>query len=140
MPLKSIVAVSLFMRPQPLATLTVAGLVLLGTATLVVAPVGAGPERRHVQIPSGAEAEIRQVEARINQIESESLKRARIGSMDPAEEVTLHGKLLLFDQALSVNRHEACAFCHMPETGFTAPVGALNAPPLSYPASVRTPF
>ncbi len=128
------------MQQKPLATLTAAGLVLLGTATLVVRQVSAAPEPRQVQIPSGAEAEIRQVEARINQIESESLKRARIGSLDPAEEVTLLGKLLLFDQDLSVNRNEACAFCHMPETGFTGPVSALNATTVSYPGSVRTRF
>jgi cytochrome c peroxidase len=128
------------MQQKPLATLTAAGLVLLGTATLVVLQVSAAPEPRQVQIPSGAEAEIRQVEARINQIESESLKRARIGSLDPAEEVTLLGKLLLFDQDLSVNRNEACAFCHMPETGFTGPVSALNATTVSYPGSVRTRF
>jgi cytochrome c peroxidase len=26
------------------------------------------------------------------------------------------GKLLFYDKALSVNRNEACAFCHMPQT------------------------
>jgi cytochrome c peroxidase len=31
-----------------------------------------------------------------------------------------------YDKQLSVNRNEACAFCHMPETGFTGPVSELN--------------
>ena len=33
---------------------------------------------------------------------------------------------MLYDKNLSVNRNEACAFCHMPETGFTGPVSELN--------------
>jgi cytochrome c peroxidase len=39
-----------------------------------------------------------------------------------------------------VNRNEACAFCHMPETGFTGPVSELNKTTGSYPGSVRTRF
>ncbi|MEA3105264.1 MAG: hypothetical protein QOF74_9504, partial [Caballeronia mineralivorans] len=38
----------------------------------------------------------------------------------------------------SVNRNEACAFCHTPETGFTGPVSELNRTTAAYPASVRT--
>jgi hypothetical protein len=36
------------------------------------------------------------------------------------------GKLLLYDKQLSVNRNEACTFCHMPEAGFTGPASELN--------------
>jgi cytochrome c peroxidase len=39
-----------------------------------------------------------------------------------------------------VNRNEACAFCHMPETGFTGPISELNRTTGSYPGSVRTRF
>ena len=53
---------------------------------------------------------------------------------------SLLGKLLLYDKHLSVNRNEACAFCHMPETGFTGPVSELNRTTGSYPGSVRTRF
>jgi cytochrome c peroxidase len=60
--------------------------------------------------------------------------------MDFPEQVTLLGKLILFDENFSVNRNEACAFCHMPETGFTGPVSALNATTVSYPGSVRIRF
>jgi cytochrome c peroxidase len=52
----------------------------------------------------------------------------------------LLGKLILFDENLSVNKNEACAFCHMPETGFSGPVSTLNATTVSYPGSVRTRF
>jgi cytochrome c peroxidase len=48
--------------------------------------------------------------------------------------------LLLYDKQLSVNRNEACAFCHMPEAGFTGPVSELNRTTGSYPGSVRTRF
>src|SRR6476660_7742617 len=47
---------------------------------------------------------------------------------------------MLYDKHLSVNRNEACAFCHMPETGFTGPVSELNRTTGSYPGSVRTRF
>jgi cytochrome c peroxidase len=39
-----------------------------------------------------------------------------------------------------VNRNEACAFCHMPEAGFTGPISELNRTTGSYPGSVRTRF
>jgi len=47
---------------------------------------------------------------------------------------------MLYDKNLSVNRNEACAFCHMPETGFTGPVSELNRTMGAYPGSVRTRF
>src|SRR5258708_35939040 len=54
------------------------------------------------------------------------------------QQLDLLGKLILYDKQLSVNRNEACAFCHMPETGFTGPVSELNRTTGSYPGSVRT--
>jgi len=47
---------------------------------------------------------------------------------------------MLYDKNLSVYRNEACAFCHMPETGFTGPVSELNRTTGAYPGSVRTRF
>ena len=90
--------------------------------------------------PPAAEKEIQQVEARIDQIEVETLARLQSGPLDFSEKIELLGKTLLFDKELSVNRNEACAFCHMPETGFTGPVSSLNATTASYPGSVRTRF
>jgi cytochrome c peroxidase len=49
---------------------------------------------------------------------------------------SLLGKLIYFDKTLSVNRNEACVFCHMPEVAFTGGVSALNATTGSYPGSV----
>src|SRR5260370_15177359 len=87
-----------------------------------------------------ATAEIRGVESRIDRIEADTLARVKTGSGGELQKVELLGKLLLFDRELSVNKNEACAFCHMPETGFTGPVSSLNASTVAYPGSVRTRF
>ncbi len=92
------------------------------------------------RISPAAQAEIEQVEARIDATERETLTRVPSPPDNNVQQVELLGKALLFDKELSVNRNEACAFCHMPEVGFTGPVSALNATTGSYPGSVRTRF
>src|SRR5438270_8609722 len=129
------------MRSQLVAGAAAIGLVLLGTATLIRERGRAVSDTpRPTRLTPQAEAEILQVEARINQIESDSLERARGSSLDALGELTLLGKLILFDQNLSVNRNESCAFCHMPDTGFTGPSSVLNMTTVAYPGSVRTRF
>src|SRR6266566_5795608 len=90
--------------------------------------------------PRGASEEIREVESRIDRIEAETIAQVKNGSSDQFQKIELLGKLLLFDRDLSVNRNEACAFCHMPETGFTGPISSLNASTVAYPGSVRSRF
>ena len=84
--------------------------------------------------------EIARIENEIDKIESESL--IRLGSLpdNQVQQIELLGKLLLYDKELSVNRNEACAFCHMPEAGFTGPIAEFNHTTGSYPGSVRTRF
>jgi cytochrome c peroxidase len=84
--------------------------------------------------------EIARVEAEIDQIESESLRRLAAPPDNQVQRMELLGKLLLFDKELSVNRNEACAFCHMPETGFTGPISEITRTTGAYPGSVRTRF
>jgi cytochrome c peroxidase len=84
--------------------------------------------------------EIVQVEDEINRIEAQALERLAAPPNNQVQQVELLGKLMLYDKELSVNRNEACAFCHMPETGFTGPVSELNRTTGSYPGSVRTRF
>jgi cytochrome c peroxidase len=84
--------------------------------------------------------EIARVEGEIDQIESDSLKRLMSLPDNQVQRIELLGKLLLYDKQLSVNRNEACAFCHMPETGFTGPISELNRTTGAYPGSVRTRF
>jgi cytochrome c peroxidase len=84
--------------------------------------------------------EIARIEAEIDRIEAQTLERLAAPPDNQVQQVELIGKLLLYDKHLSVNRNEACAFCHMPETGFTGPVSELNRTTGSYPGSVRTRF
>jgi len=85
-------------------------------------------------------AEIARLEADIDRIEADTLKRLTTVPDNQVQQIELLGKLMLFDKELSVNRNEACAFCHTPETGFTGPVSELNRTTGSYPGSVRTRF
>jgi cytochrome c peroxidase len=84
--------------------------------------------------------EIDQVEAEIDRIEAQTIVRLAEPPENQVQQVELLGKLMLYDKQLSVNRNEACAFCHTPETGFTGPVSELNRTTGSYPGSVRTRF
>src|SRR6202022_3985076 len=84
--------------------------------------------------------EIAQVEAEIDRIEAQMIERLAVPPDNQVQQVELLGKLMLYDKQLSVNRNEACAFCHMSETGFTGPVSELNRTTGSYPGSVRTRF
>jgi cytochrome c peroxidase len=84
--------------------------------------------------------EIAQVEAEIDRIDAATIARLAALPDNQVQQVELLGKLMLYDKHLSVNRNEACAFCHMPEMGFTGPVSELNRTTGSYPGSVRTRF
>jgi cytochrome c peroxidase len=52
----------------------------------------------------------------------------------------LVSKIILYDGKLSVKKNESCSYCHMPQTGLTGPVSALNKTTVAYPGSVRTRF
>jgi cytochrome c peroxidase len=84
--------------------------------------------------------EIAEVEAEIDRIEAQTLERLTEPPDNQVDQIELLGKLMLYDKELSVNRNQACTFCHMPETGFTGPVSELNRTTGSYPGSVRTRF
>jgi cytochrome c peroxidase len=120
---------------------------LLGTAAigLVAAATALHSGERdspHDQdrIPAAARAEIQSVEREIDRMEAESLNRAKSVTLDRFQEITLLGKIIFHDRELSVKRNESCAFCHMPETGFSGPVSALNQTTVAYPGSIRTRF
>lgn len=87
-----------------------------------------------------AQHDIAQVEAEIDSIEAQTLTRLVAPPTNGTQQVELLGKAMMYDKQLSVNRNEACAFCHMPEAGFTGPVSELNATTGAYPGSVRTRF
>src|SRR6266568_363356 len=102
----------------------------LGTAAPVAEEAGA-------ILSSQALQEIAQVAAEIDRIEAQTIERLAASPDNQVQQVELLGKLMLYDKHLSVNHNEACAFCHMPETGFTGPVSELNRTTGAYPGSVR---
>ena len=99
-----------------------------------------GADEGSAMLSPRALQEIAQVEAEIDRIEAQTIERLGVPPDNQVQQVELLGKLMLYDKQLSVNRNEACAFCHMPETGFTGPVSELNRITAAYPGSLRTRF
>jgi cytochrome c peroxidase len=114
-------------------------IVVVAAATVLRSGEGDRPTDRN-RGPAAARKEITSVEREINRIEAETLSKARSSTLDRFQQITLLGKLIFYDNQLSVMRNESCAFCHMPETGFSGPVSALNQTTVAYPGSVRTRF
>jgi cytochrome c peroxidase len=50
------------------------------------------------------------------------------------------GKLIYFDENLSINANQSCASCHMPEMGWTGALGDINAHGTVYEGSVPGAF
>src|SRR5271163_3206841 len=128
------------MRPQWMAALAIAA--LLGSFP-VIAVTGidarADEPTSRLLTPEVLKA-IAQVEAEIDRVETQTLGRLAAPPTNQVQQIELLGKAMLYDKELSVNRNEACAFCHMPATGFTGPVSDLNRTTGSYPGSVRTRY
>ena len=114
------------------AFLSIAAALLLANA--------ARAEESPTVLSAKALQEIAQVEAEIDRVEAHAIERLAAPPDNQVQQIELLGKLMLYDKQLSVNRNEACAFCHMPETGFTGPVSELNRTTGAYPGSVRTRF
>jgi cytochrome c peroxidase len=112
-------------------------------AALFVSVLGAdapNAEESDARLSPQVLREIAQVEAEIDRIEAQTIERLASPPNNQIQQIELLGKLMLYDKDLSVYRNEACAFCHMPETGFTGPVSELNRTTGAYPGSVRTRF
>src|SRR4051794_40069841 len=90
-------------------------------------------QQASVTLSPAALKEIAEVEAEIDRIEAETLKRLAAPPDNEVQQIELLGKVMLYDKHLSVNRNQACSFCHMPEAGFTGPVSELNRTTGSYP-------
>jgi cytochrome c peroxidase len=116
--------------------LLVSGIAAASFATLTVLPARESTS----PFSTATLQEIARLEAEIDRIEADTLKRLASPPDNQVQQIELIGKLLLFDKELSVNRNEACAFCHMPETGFTGPISEINRTTGAYPGSVRTRF
>src|SRR5215471_2406448 len=121
----------------------IASLACAFASVLFLSPaISRSPSTDGVQNPAPAdlEKELKRVEADIDRIFADTLAELPSIPSDAGNRMrrmqTL-GKLLLFDKQLSVNRNQACTFCHMPETDFTGPISKLNQTTVSYPGSVR---
>src|ERR1700686_3227899 len=117
----------------------VAAVMLIAAATALRSEDGDGATHKD-RIPAAARNEIKAAELEIELTEGESLHKAQSTTLDRFQQITLLGKLIFYDQQLSVQRNESCSFCHMPETGFSGPITALNQTTAAYPGSVRTRF
>ena len=94
-------------------------------------------------IPQDLQAETDRVNSEIEGLEHEAISEwralAKTGG-SAMRQVQLLGKIEMYDKNLSVNRNEACAFCHMPYTGFAGPISSLNASVVAYPGSIHYRF
>jgi cytochrome c peroxidase len=123
-----------------LASLFVAGGILATVTVRSHVVSAANNETQETTLSPAAQTEVTHVESRIDRYEAFYLKAFEATPAAQNDQLTNEarlGALLLYDKTLSVKRNEACAFCHMPETGFTGPVSALNQTNGSYPGSVR---
>src|SRR3977135_1986121 len=99
-----------------------------------------GAEERSSDLSPQVVQESAKAEAEIDRIEAQTIERLAAPPDNQIQQIELLGKLMLYDKNLSVYRNEACAFCHMPETGFTGPVSELKQTTAAYPGSGRTRF
>jgi cytochrome c peroxidase len=110
-------------------------LIVFGSVTLLARHGGA-----QVSDERTLQSEISTVEDRVDAGERDALAQAaQVYPGSPAAVVAL-GKVLFFDKNLSVNRNTACAFCHVPETGFQGGIERINHTTVNQPGSVRTRF
>src|SRR6202140_274321 len=132
-------------RAVPLLGLFTFGALLISAASKPQAGTSRSSEIKSTsnlggQVPASFDQDVASVVAEIDRIEADPLSQTGRTNLDRQGQVRTLGKLMLFDKNLSVNRNEACSFCHTPETGFTGPIQSLNETTVSYPGTVRTRF
>src|SRR6266404_1808312 len=94
-------------------------------------------------IPPDLVPEIDRVNREVKLIEAEALAQWHalpINSGTAMRQVQILGKLELFDKNLSVNKNQACSFCHMPYAGFSGPIPSVNLTTVAYPGSSHFRF
>src|SRR5689334_9366639 len=96
-----------------------AGLLISAAATTHTGAGTTATEPTAAMLTPEALAEIARLETEIDNAEDQTLERLADPPSNQVQQVELLGKAMLYDKQLSVYRNEACAFCHMPEMGFT---------------------
>ncbi|MDB4965824.1 MAG: putative methylamine utilization protein MauG [Myxococcales bacterium] len=136
---------------------TLVALVKTGTALLILGPLGCGnsnttrqgpeiPQPTMCQqvnigsiLPGGAniDPDVVQINASISATEAAALAQATTSaSLDFYHQITLLGKIEIYDVNLSVNKNVACATCHVPDAGFTGGSSFINQTIVAQPGSV----
>ncbi len=137
------------MRRTSLVLLCVVCLVVLG-AVMITRGVSAQNATSSIYfpyptgiIPSDLVPEIQRVNREVSLIEAEGIAQWNAlpkNSGTAMRQVQLLGKIELFDKNLSVNKNQACSFCHMPYAGFSGPIPSVNLGPVAYPGSSHFRF
>ncbi|MBV9301560.1 MAG: hypothetical protein JOY62_17215 [Acidobacteriaceae bacterium] len=94
-------------------------------------------------VPCDLVPKIQKVREEIDRTEEETLRYAEhlpVNNGTRLKRIRVLGKLLLYDENLSVRKNTACVFCHTTETGFTGPISEINEKTVAYPGSVRYRF
>jgi cytochrome c peroxidase len=141
----------------PTASMVIAvavGMGLLGLADMARAGDKRHPSRVYNPYPRGIlpadlNAEIRRVRREVQEAFKRALKELQdLGPIERAgnppiivgngyQAARLLGELMNFDENMSVDRNQACSFCHMPYTGFAGPIPSVNLTMAAYPGSVH---
>jgi cytochrome c peroxidase len=137
------------MRRTSLVLLCVVCLVVLG-AVMITRGVSAQNATSSIYfpyptgiIPPDLVPEIQRVNREVSLIEAEAIAQWNSlpkNSGTAMRQVQLLGKIELFDKNLSVNKNQACSFCHMPYAGFSGPIPSVNLAPVAYPGSSHFRF
>ena len=89
---------------------------------------------------STLQREIAQVETQVDRNEAAAFAAIPKAAPGSSQRFVALGRVLFFDKNLSVNRNTACAFCHMPQTGFQGAIEIVNKTTVNQPGSVRSRF
>jgi cytochrome c peroxidase len=100
-------------------------------------------------LPSDLDSEIQRVRREENSVEREAISEwlaltpPTVTGNPPIQQntgtaaVETLGKLMNFDEHMSVNQDMACSFCHMPYAGYSGSIPSVNLTMVAYPGSVH---
>jgi len=116
------------------AFLVVACVSGIGSTFVSLGPHGESSAQRAVYspypsdlVPPDVQAETNRVNGEIDGLEQEAMAQWQAlpkNSGTAMRQIQLLGKLEMYDKNLSVNRNQACTFCHMSYTGFSGPISS----------------
>jgi cytochrome c peroxidase len=147
-------------RKRLMPLLVLAGYAVLAAIMLFATTYGGAPARAQPAgtpvpynpyplgiLPADLNQEIARVEREVNVVfnrylaQSRALPTPTLTGNPPTlqgtgyEAVRILGGLLNYDRSMSPFQNEACAFCHMPYTGFSGPIPSVNLTMIAYPGT-----